>query len=101
MVVHECEPDSADVDDRTQQLGDAHARARRGAGVDATQRKQPVSSVDDGHVELLLTRTADERRRQGDRARPDDRIVHRDRGERNAEPPAADGVLWNRGVHLN
>ena len=57
MVVHECESDSADVDDRTQQLGDAHARARRRADVDAMKQKESVSSVDHGDMQLLLLST--------------------------------------------
>ena len=65
MVVHECEPDSADVDDRTQQLGDAHARARRRADVDAMKQKESVASVDHGDMQLLLLSTRQQRR--GDR----------------------------------
>ena len=62
MVVHECEPDPTDVDDRTQQLGDAHARARRRADVDPMHQEESVSSVDHGDMQLLLLSTRQQRR---------------------------------------
>jgi hypothetical protein len=47
--------------DRPQELADAHTCTRSSARIDVAQVEQPIATVDDGNVQLLLCRPAKDR----------------------------------------
>jgi hypothetical protein len=47
--------------DRPQELADAHTCTRSGPRIDMTQVEQPIATVNDGDVELLLWRPTEDR----------------------------------------
>jgi hypothetical protein len=61
MVVDRTAADAMRLKDRSQQLADAHTRARRGTRIHMTQVEQSIATVDDGDMELLLCRPAKDR----------------------------------------
>jgi hypothetical protein len=61
MVVDSGEANAMRLKDWPQQLADAHTRARSGARIDVAQVEQPIAAVDDGDMELLLCRPAEDR----------------------------------------
>ena len=61
MVVDGGEAHTMRLKDRSEQLADAHARSRRGARIDMMEIEQPIATVNDGDVELLLWRPTEDR----------------------------------------
>jgi hypothetical protein len=61
VVVDGGEANAMRLKDRPEQLADTHARSRRGARIDMMEIEQPIATVNDGDVELLLWRPTEDR----------------------------------------
>ena len=60
MIMDRSEADAVRLEDGAYQFTDAHTRARRGARLHMTQIEQSIATVDDGDMELLLCRPAED-----------------------------------------
>lgn len=61
MVVDGGEANAMRLKDRPEQLADTHARSRSGARIDMMEIEQPIATINDGDVELLLWRPTEDR----------------------------------------
>lgn len=62
MVLDECKADTAPIYNWAEQFGNAYACPRRRSYIYLVQRKQPVTPINHGNVQLLLLAPCKQRR---------------------------------------